>query len=113
MQTLPSTPMNLHMPVFPRLVGIVLAIVLALPALASERAPAPANAKRARAEAAQPAPRAACASPDGPQPDGAIRCEMCPAAAGSRVLYRPMACTNGKWTEAGPCVDGDCAGRTY
>jgi hypothetical protein len=61
----------------------------------------------------QQVPRPACPSPDGPQPDGAMRCQMCPAAPGSRVTYRPMQCSNGKWIEAGPCADGDCAGRTY
>ncbi|HSV17573.1 MAG TPA: hypothetical protein VLR71_04125 [Casimicrobiaceae bacterium] len=101
------------MPLLAPLVAAAVAVVLALPALAAERANAPVPTPRARAQPAQQAPRAACASPDGPQPDGTIRCEMCPAAPGSRVLYRPMACTNGKWTEAGPCGDGDCAGRTY
>jgi hypothetical protein len=84
----------------------------ALSALAAERS-APPVAPRA-SSAKQQAPKATvCQSPDGPQPEGTIRCEMCPAAPGSRIQYRPLACTNGKWLEAGPCADGDCAGRTY
>ena len=92
----------------------VLLLASALPALAAERAAAPSSAAASRLTAAkQQAPRASCASPDGPQPEGTVRCEMCPVAPGSRVLYRPLACSSGKWVEAGPCGDGDCAGRTY
>jgi hypothetical protein len=80
--------------------------------VAAERPAAPA-ASRAPAVKQQAPKAAVCQSPDGPQPEGTIRCEMCPAAPGARIQYRPMACTNGKWLEAGPCADGDCAGRTY
>lgn len=97
----------------PAALALALALTLATPTLAAERASGQVSLPRARVQAAPPAPRAACDSPDGPQPEGTVRCEMCPAAPGSRVQYRPMACTNGKWTAAGPCADGDCAGRTY
>jgi len=95
---------------------LVLALFLAAPASAAERsAAAPGATASPRAAAVkQQAPRpTTCASPDGPQPEGTVRCEMCPAAPGARVQYRPMACAAGKWTEAGPCADGDCGGRTY
>jgi hypothetical protein len=79
---------------------------------AADRFAAPAASRASAAN--QQAPKAtACQSPDGPQPEGTIRCEMCPAAPGARIQYRPMACSGGKWVEAGPCADGDCAGRTY
>jgi hypothetical protein len=100
----------------PRIAALLLALALAAPACAGERsawaanAPGPARATAAKQQAPRPA---TCASPDGPQPEGTVRCEMCPAAPGARIQYRPMACTAGKWTEAGPCADGDCAGRTY
>jgi hypothetical protein len=85
---------------------------LAATTLAAER-PATAGASRALGTKQQAPKAAVCPSPDGPQPEGTIRCEMCPAAPGARIQYRPMACTSGKWVEAGPCADGDCAGRTY
>ena len=88
------------------------AAALAGTAPAVERSAVPAAGRAAPVK--QQAPRAAsCQSPDGPQPEGTIRCEMCPAAPGTRIQYRPMACTSGKWVEAGPCADGDCAGGTY
>jgi hypothetical protein len=102
-----------------RLTVALAASSLAMAALAADRPIATAGDRVTTSAAShvpgsrQQAPRAACPSPDGPQPDGAIRCEMCPAAPGTRIQYRPMACTNGKWVEAGPCADGDCAGRTY
>ena len=90
----------------------LLAAACVAPVPAAERPAAP--AVRSAPGLTQQVPRAAaCQSPDGPQPEGTIRCEMCPAAPGARIQYRPMACTNGKWLEAGPCADGDCAGRTY
>jgi hypothetical protein len=95
-----------------RLAAGTLVAAFALGAFAAERPPASAASRAGSAK--QQAPKAAvCQSPDGPQPEGTIRCEMCPAAPGMRIQYRPMACTNGKWLEAGPCADGDCAGRTY
>jgi len=102
-----------------RVVAVLLACSLAAFAFAADR-PLATPSDRAAAPSAsriagtrQQAPRAACPSPDGPQPDGTIRCEMCPAAPGTRIQYRPMACASGKWVEAGPCAGGDCAGRTY
>jgi hypothetical protein len=99
-----------------RIGALVLALALAAPLGAAERSAStssPRAATRASAVAQQPPRPVTCASPDGPQPEGTVRCEMCPAAPGMRVQYRPMACTAGKWTEAGPCADGDCGGRTY
>jgi len=100
----------------PRVAVLLAACALAAPACAADRSAAIKNrSDGARASAPkQQAPRpTTCASPDGPQPEGTVRCEMCPAAPGTRVQYRPMACTAGKWTEAGPCADGGCEGRTY
>jgi len=100
----------------PHIVALTLALALSGPAHATERGaatssvPASARAPAVRQQAPRPA---TCTSPDGPQPEGTVRCEMCPAAPGARVQYRPMACTAGKWIEAGPCADGDCGGRTY
>ena len=101
--------MNLGVP----LLAAAFAATIASDALAAERTSSTLPAART-SRLQPPAPRpAACQSPDGPQPEGTIRCEVCPTAPGSRVMYRPMQCTGGKWVEAGPCADGDCAGRTY